>query len=315
MKVIDIGELIKSERIKKGMTQADLSFDLCTIATLSRIENGLHIPQSRVLFGLLERLDLTDYKLLGPMQDDSDFDAHIHFLEEKLEQLCSEKNWTDFLVCLNELKASNIEYNPADRQFLIVYETIYNFENGRRNSIVLTDLLAAIRLTIPGFSLDSPIEYNLTTNEQYLLIFMVFCCIQAHNDTLASYLIAALKISFDNTIARHGLWSEPVFYYYEILINNYIDNNDYTSALEAINNHRLFCKKQGRFSQYTAYAYEEILCYMRLNMVDDARERILTNYFHLRGIRKQEEAEAFRMRIREDYLIDFRIIERRTPNA
>ena len=311
MKVIDIGELIKSERKKKGMTQADLADDLCTIATLSRIENGLHLPKSDVLFGLLERLEISEYRLLGPMLDDSDFDANVHFLKDKIERLCSEDSWVELRTCLDELNGMDIGYNPTDKQFLVVYETIYNYENNRRDLIRFDDLSAAMSLTVSDFSVDSLIDFNLTTYEQYLLIFMAYCLIRDGEMSSVPTILGNLKTSLESTISKKGLWTKPVFYYYEMHIDYYIDNKNYKLALESILNRKEYCLKQHVFSKCPTYAYEEILCCTHLNMLPEARERLLTNYFHLLGIKKVEEAEAFRTRIKEDFGIEFKIVERR----
>ena len=312
MKVIDIGELIRSERKKKGMTQADLAYDLCTIATLSRIENGLHLPKADVLSGLLERLDISEYKVLGPRLDDSDFDSKVHFLKEKIERLCSEDSWVELRACLDELIDLDIGYNPIDRQFLVAYETIYNYENGRRDLIRFDELYEAMNLTVSDFSIDAIINFNLTAYEQYLLIFMAYCLIREGKMSSVPTILGNLKTSLDTTISLKGLWTKPVFYYYEVHINYYIGNENYKLALESILNRKDYCTGQRLFSKLLTYAYEEILCYIRLGMQAEAKERLLTNYFHLRGIRRLEEAEAFRMRVKEDFNLAFNIIERRT---
>ncbi len=315
MKVIDIGELIKSERKKRGLTQADLADDLCTIATLSRIENGLHVPKADVLFGLLERLEISEYKLLGPMLDDSDFDAKVHFLKEKIERLCSEDNWVELRTCLDELIGMDIGYNPTDKQFLVVYETIYNYENGRRDLIHFDELCSAINLTVSDFSIDALIDFNLTTYEQYLLIFMAYCLIRDGETSSVPTILGNLKASLDSTVSFKGLWAKPVFYYYEVHINYYMDCENYELALESILSRNEYCTGQHLFSKLIAYAYEEVLCYVRLGMLSEARNRILTNYFHLRGIRRLDEAESFRLRVKDDFNLDFKIIERKKNNA
>lgn len=39
-----IGDYIREIRLRKGYTQEDVSFGICTSATLSRIENGAQTP-------------------------------------------------------------------------------------------------------------------------------------------------------------------------------------------------------------------------------------------------------------------------------
>ena len=50
-----IGDYIREIRLRKGYTQEDVSFGICTSATLSRIENGAQTPGRYILDKLMER--------------------------------------------------------------------------------------------------------------------------------------------------------------------------------------------------------------------------------------------------------------------
>jgi hypothetical protein len=77
-------------------------------------------------------------------------------------------------------------------------------------------------------------------------------------------------------------------------------------------NHDSYCIRQQIYSKLITYGFEEVLCLVKLGKVDEARECFLKHYFHLRGIRKLDEAESFRARIKSEFSIDFKIVERRT---
>lgn len=53
-----IGDYIREIRLRKGYTQEDVSFGICTSATLSRIENGAQTPGRYILDKLMERLGM-----------------------------------------------------------------------------------------------------------------------------------------------------------------------------------------------------------------------------------------------------------------
>lgn len=48
MEVCKISDVIRDARIRSGMTQEALAFGICSVSTLSKIENGRRMPQVRV---------------------------------------------------------------------------------------------------------------------------------------------------------------------------------------------------------------------------------------------------------------------------
>ena len=52
MEVCKISDVIRDARIRSGMTQEALAFGICSVSTLSKIENGRRMPQVRVFEAL-----------------------------------------------------------------------------------------------------------------------------------------------------------------------------------------------------------------------------------------------------------------------
>ena len=53
-----IGAKIKSKRLAKKLTQAELAADICTQATISNLENKDRLPTISVLLKITDRLDM-----------------------------------------------------------------------------------------------------------------------------------------------------------------------------------------------------------------------------------------------------------------
>lgn len=51
-----VDKIIRETRIGKGITQEELSFGICSVSTLSKIENGTRTPYLRTLEALMQRL-------------------------------------------------------------------------------------------------------------------------------------------------------------------------------------------------------------------------------------------------------------------
>ena len=56
MEIYRIGEIIKEERKRRQISQEELACGICSVTTLSRIENGSQRPTLKVEEALLERL-------------------------------------------------------------------------------------------------------------------------------------------------------------------------------------------------------------------------------------------------------------------
>lgn len=53
-----IGEEVKKRRLQKGLTQSELSENICTQATVSNLENGASVPTVSILLKLADKLDI-----------------------------------------------------------------------------------------------------------------------------------------------------------------------------------------------------------------------------------------------------------------
>lgn len=60
---MDLGKIIKNKRLEMGLTQKELSDNICTQALISRIEKGDIIPKKEILDKLRNRLQLNDINL------------------------------------------------------------------------------------------------------------------------------------------------------------------------------------------------------------------------------------------------------------
>ncbi len=56
MEVCKISDVIRDARIRSGMTQEALAFGICSVSTLSKIENGRRMPQVGIFEALMDRM-------------------------------------------------------------------------------------------------------------------------------------------------------------------------------------------------------------------------------------------------------------------
>lgn len=164
MEEIFIGELIKKERIKRGITQEQLCEGLCQPITISRLERGIQAPSYKLIIALLQRLGLPDNKFYAVLNEN----------EIKTERY------------LNKLTSLNIKYKRALTEnkvyikkdiieLLDVLKKAYKADviiqqNIRRTELLLkkdnvstedqiSEMFNTIKMTKPGFDI-----YNINSD-------------------------------------------------------------------------------------------------------------------------------------------------------
>ena len=80
MAIFQFGPIIKSKREELGYTQEELADGICSVPTLSRIENGDRMPTREHFEMLLQRLGYSD-----TMLDHFVDERHLHLHELKFQ--------------------------------------------------------------------------------------------------------------------------------------------------------------------------------------------------------------------------------------
>ncbi|MBH1940008.1 helix-turn-helix transcriptional regulator [Mobilitalea sibirica] len=162
-----LGDIIRMTRKSLSITQEQLSEDICSVETLSRIETGKQNPSRDTYDLLMERmgrireraysmLSVSDFQVLEKMKL---FEDYIKLFEyEKAEEV------------LNDIK-EKLGNSILDQQFLIRAENIVNY---RLQKITTEEYLEgfekAISLTIPKYGIISLSNWPLNFNEALLLL-------------------------------------------------------------------------------------------------------------------------------------------------
>ena len=65
-----IGTIIYENRVRRKITQEELSYGVCTPATLSKIENGIQMPRRKIFEALMQRLGLQTQYYFVPLSSE-----------------------------------------------------------------------------------------------------------------------------------------------------------------------------------------------------------------------------------------------------
>lgn len=115
------GIIIKQRREELGYTQEDLAEGICSVVSLSRIENGERMPTKNHTEMLLQRLGLSDAILYSYADENT---LYLHELKFKIRQAVIFRNYDEAAELLEEYKSRADTKSPIEQQFIILFTTI-----------------------------------------------------------------------------------------------------------------------------------------------------------------------------------------------
>lgn len=147
MSYYPLGHIIKNRREELQLSQEDLADGICSVSTLSRIENGERMPSKNHYEMLMQRLGYSAISM-DYYTDKSDF--LLHELKFKIRHAYIESRFDQCRKLLGEFCALLRERSTIDTQFISLYDTLLN-----QKSIPVEEKLerleVALRLTCPKY--------------------------------------------------------------------------------------------------------------------------------------------------------------------
>ncbi|WP_105956891.1 helix-turn-helix domain-containing protein [Apilactobacillus quenuiae] len=142
-----LGTLIKDLRIKKHISQRELSYGICTQPLISEIENSRYIPNGIILLKLFKKLNIS----LDEITLNSDFEiSDKKDLNLKLNALCNEHEYEKMYEFLNNKKTILSINNDFKEQAYYYYLgiSLLQAKNDLVNSIINFKLSISSRINL-----------------------------------------------------------------------------------------------------------------------------------------------------------------------
>lgn len=167
MNVYFLGEHIKKQREKLGLTQEQVCAGICEQVTLSRLENGRQTPSRTRVNAILQRLGLPEdryYMLLTKNE------LEIEALKKEIVACNALDRAKEGFSKLEQLEALVDPEDHLEKQFLLRSKALLGCLDGRyTKEEKLKMLLQAICLTIPDFDLEQIGAHLYTVDEMKLI--------------------------------------------------------------------------------------------------------------------------------------------------
>ena len=167
MAVYVVGDFLRETRLRKGYTQEEVSYGICTPASLSRIENGAQKPGRLILEKLFERLG-TENNLFNSFVSREEMELYIEIqtlirnvTDEDIEKIEEQINVVEKLV----KNTSELEH-----QCLFWAKGKLAAQKDSNNYEAMNWLMRAIRITLPDSNGKTPLRNHLLTFDEITII-------------------------------------------------------------------------------------------------------------------------------------------------
>lgn len=169
-----IGKLIKEYRMRLGISQEDLCGDACAVSTLSRLENGKHLPGRKQIEAFFSYMGTKPPMNLIPL---TSMDLKLYNLEVEITNRIANHQY-DYENLLIEYEKNYDKNDIFSKQYYLRAKTIYEYENSDKQNPqkYLDELACILQLTLKGFSFETDLQDRYYTNEELELINGIALC-------------------------------------------------------------------------------------------------------------------------------------------
>ncbi len=196
MSIYLFGPLIKQRREELGYTQEELADGICSVPTLSRIENGERMPTKQHSEMLLQRLGYSDNIHISFVAEKT---LEMHELKFNIRQATIEKKTEEALLLLRKYALLADRGDCTTEQFILFHKTILS--SSLTNSEKIERLTQALRLTCPKYSLDNIPDF-LSYEEIIILNSIAVCYGEGNQLAQAIKLLRLLKKHHENNMVN-----------------------------------------------------------------------------------------------------------------
>lgn len=210
--VYNIGEYIKTRRCALGLTQKELANGVCTVPTLSRIEQNKENPRDYVLKLLLQRLGLSGSEMLFATIGSELIYNQLRF-DIRQAYIFGDNKRAEKILGDNAELISKLP--PTDRQTFDTIDTLIKINRGEfSDEEALNRLEAVIKLTYPKYTKDNPPAF-LTYEEILLLNNIALIYAKSGDLDTAIKLFYRIKNFYDRQVCdiEEALRTEPMVLY------------------------------------------------------------------------------------------------------
>lgn len=162
-----IGDMIYETRTKRGYSQEEVSYGICSTSSLSRIENGQQVPSKRMFDALMQRLGASESIYSAFISKE---DMELYRLTQQLIWKLERLDFQNMNALLEEIEKRIDGQNTLDQQYVLFAKANILLEEKGDSAEAERLLLDAIHITIPDFDVGKGVKRRLLTFNEITII-------------------------------------------------------------------------------------------------------------------------------------------------
>ena len=303
MAVYVVGDFLRETRLRKGYTQEEVSYGICTPASLSRIENGAQKPGRLILEKLFERLG-TENNLFNSFVSREEMELYI-----AIQTLI--RNVTDGDLHRIEEQIAAVEKltqntSELERQSLFWAKGELATQKYGNDCEAMDCFMKAVQITLPDFDGKNPLRNHLLTFDEITIINSIAVRHGENGDLLtAIQLDMWLKEYMENKIIDGRMKTAK----YPMILYNLSywlgEENCHNEALKMAEQGVDFCVKYGNLPAFPILMFNQGAALAELERYDEAKKCFLQSITIFEAMKKPSQVQTAIDWCREHYKIEF----------
>lgn len=299
MPIYKFGYVIKQRREELGYTQEELAEGICSVPTLSRIENGERLPTKDHFEMLLQRLGFSESILYNYVDEHTLF---LHKLKFKIRQAIILEHFEEAQTLLEDYKRNMDPTSPLDQQFVLlngILASPLSYTVKER----LAQLEDAIRLTCPRYNEES--VPKILSYEEIIILNNIAGCYQSMQKLeKAIHILSLIKKHYENGMLNPEeiLRTQPLILYN--LSKCLGLAGKYEECIETCNLGIRIARETGRCNFLERMLYNRAWSLTKRNNLGDmeqAKESVKLALYMAIAMGNQKSAEHYKRFIKETF--------------
>jgi len=305
MSIYSINNQIKVFRERKNISQEELSFGICSVSTLSKIETGKQTPNKTTTDALLERLGMRSCNYDFNMTNS---ERNIYELKQSISNdiVNHNFNYQEKLDSLISLIDSNDVINTQFYNYTSI--TLQRFTQQDCSVKYSEKYAEVLRLTIPDFDIQKNLYFKLLTHIEANLLNNIATSLFEENDLLSSIKVFLFletfyrDIDFD-VVERDNQYPSIV----SNLTNCLLRTKQYKEVIKLCDKGIDICIKYGKLTQFPFLLYNKGYALCFLDQIESGIKIIKQSTTILEAMNNEELAAWMTLDINEKFNISIPI--------
>lgn len=271
MAVYVVGDFLRETRIRKGYTQEEVSYGICTTASLSRIENGAQKPGRLILEKLFERLG-TENNLFNSFVSREEMELYSAI--QNLIRDITDEDVTKLKEHISLVENLATDASELEHQCLYFAKGELARQKDKDDKKAMEMYMKAIHITLPDFDGKSPLRNNLLPFDEIMIInsIAILYSNDEKNIMNAIHLDMWLKEYMENKIVDGKMKTAK----YPMILYNLSCwlgvENCHAEALKMAEQGINFCIEYGNLAFFPLLILNKGVALAELNQLDEAKQ-------------------------------------------